>query len=101
MADAPPAAGKRKPGRPRKSAPKPADLPLEAAAEAAAAEALKDAGGDSDTPPGAEPGSSAPPRKRQRVTKKGTQQIEEGLREILQMPAVPASIFGEDRKSVV
>lgn len=94
MADTPPA--KRKRGRPRKT-PDPASLPLEEAAEAAAAEALKKAepapGGD--TAPGAEPGAGSAPRKRNRVTKKGTQQIEDGLREILQMPAVPASIFGD------
>lgn len=94
MADAPPQ-GKRKRGRPRKdAAPKldPKDLPIEAAAEAAAAAGAA----PGDTPPGAEPGGGEPPkRQRNRVTKKGTQAIEDGLREILQMPSVPASIFGD------
>jgi hypothetical protein len=100
MADKAPGATKKRRGRPPKAkAPDPSTLPIEDAAEAAAAAAVKD-GSDGaepqsgDKPPGAEPGA-APRKPRSRVTKKGTQQIEDALRELLQMPAVPASIFGD------
>lgn len=50
-----------------------------------------------DAPPGSV-GDGEPKRvraPRARVTKKGTQQIEDALAEILQIPAVPAAVFGD------
>jgi hypothetical protein len=97
MPDAPP---KRKRGRPRKTevTPDPSKLGVDdmAAAEAAAAKAIEDdAKPLGDTPPsgGSESGGSRPRRKR--VSKQMTQQIEDGLAEILQIPAVPATILGD------
>lgn len=95
MADTPP---KRKRGRPKKVP----ELPIEKLAEGAAAAALDDAPPAPETPPiGDVPpgggGAEGQPRarRRSRVTKKGTQAIEDGLAEILQMPAVPAGILGD------
>jgi hypothetical protein len=97
MADKPPAGKKR--GRPKgsKTKPKPAaDLPLEQLADAAAG-AAQGPGAETppgDTPPGREsPGGKG--KRRSRVTKKGTQQIEDALAEILQIPAVPAAMLGD------
>lgn len=98
--DKPPKPKKRR-GRPPKV--KADDLPLE---ELAAAES----GEPEPTPPPEPEPASSPPRdnppgnvsdaeprrpRRARVTKKGTQQIEDALAEILQIPAVPAAVFGD------
>lgn len=94
MADTPP---KRKRGRPPKAKAINADVEPDAltkAAEDAAAAATSDPPAG-DAPPGGPTAPGEPKRRRSKVTKKGTQQIEDGLREILQMPAVPASIFGD------
>lgn len=99
MADTPPK-GKAKRGRPKKQPEPKADLPLEELA-GAAAEAASTPEPDADplladTPPGGagapEPGKG---KRGKRVTKKGTQQIEDALTEILQIPAVPAAMFGD------
>lgn len=100
MADAPP---KRKRGRPRKNpeagakAPDPTTLGVDdlAAAEAAAQKAIEDPPVGDTPPSGAGSDGSSKPR-RKRVSKAVTQQIEDGLAEILQIPAVPASILGDD-----
>lgn len=104
MADAPPK--KRKRGRPKKPVEvKPADLPLDdlAASAAAAAEDKPDPDGTGladDPPKGDAPpsgrGEGRARGSRKRVTKKGTEQIEDALAEILQIPAVPAAMFGDD-----
>lgn len=97
MADAPPK-GKRGPGRPRKvKEPAKTDLPLDQLAEAAAEAAESDPGDTplSDTPPGRSDGEAPKARRGKRVTKKGTQQIEDALAELLQIPAVPAAMFGD------
>lgn len=100
MADTPPK-GKRKRGRPpgSKTKVKPEATPVDALADAAAAaaEAADPETPLGDVPPGADSvREGRPPRRRNRVTKKGTQAIEDALTEILQIPAVPASIFGDE-----
>lgn len=96
--DKPPA--KKRRGRPPKV--KADDLPLEELAGAESGGAGQsppspDPEPPKDTPPGNvsdPPGDGRRPR-RARVTKKGTQQIEDALAEILQIPAVPAAVFGD------
>jgi hypothetical protein len=102
-------AAKRKRGRPKKTT-------STGAAEAAAAEALAAASaepepepepkappdrppsGMEDEPPGSAdaPGDAPPRRRRSRVSKKDTKAIEDALRELLQMPAVPAAMLGDE-----
>jgi hypothetical protein len=95
MADTPPK-GKKRRGRPPKV--KPADVPVDALADAAAkaAEAPDPEPPLGDVPPGSEPREGKAPRRRNRVTKKGTQAIEDALTEILQIPAVPAAMLGDE-----
>lgn len=99
MADTPPKGKPKRPrGRPRKEPVKAPDLSLDQLAEAAADAAEPEPGSDtplSDTPPGRTDGGDPKPRRGKRVTKKGTQQIEEALAELLQIPAVPAAMFGD------
>lgn len=98
MPDTPP---KRKRGRPKKSepagakAPDPSSLGVDdlAAAEAAAARELEGKEGPADTPPSGV-GAGGKPRKK-RISKQMTAQIADGLAEILQIPAVPATILGD------
>lgn len=93
-------APKRGPGRPKgsknRTGPEP-DLETAAAAGAAAgAEQASSSGAEpppADTPPGAGEGST--PRRR-RVSKKVTKQIEDALAEVLQAPAMPCAIFGDE-----
>lgn len=101
MPDSPPKP-KRKRGRPRKNPvdpPKVSEPSVEAMAEAAAAEAASpepEPAINADVPPSGErsEGSERRPR-RKRISKAMTQQIEDGLAEILQIPAVPASLLGD------
>jgi hypothetical protein len=97
--DTPPKGTKRKRGRPpgSKNKPKPEAMPVDALADAAtkAAEAPDPEPPIGDVPPGAEGREGKPPRRRSRVTKKGTQAIEDALTEILQIPAVPAAMLGD------
>jgi hypothetical protein len=99
MADTPPK-GKRKRGRPpgAKNKIKPESVPVDALADAAAAaaEAPDPEAPIGDAPPGSEAREGKAPRRRNRVTKKGTQAIEDALTEILQIPAVPAAMFGDN-----
>lgn len=93
MADKPPK-GKRKRGRPPKVKAPEVDTLAEAAAAAAAAEPSEEPP-VGDKPPGAEPIEGKPKARRSRVTKKGTAAIADALAEILQIPAVPAAMFGD------
>lgn len=94
-ADKPPA--KKRRGRPPKVLAD--DVPLDELAGAAAAEPepAPEPATPTDKPPGSTTSDTEPKRRvsRARVTKKGTQQIEDALAEILQIPAVPAAVFGD------